>query len=257
MCRGWLAARTSSPRFFFQYAGVFVVVAIQTEQFPVTAVRWIVVVIVVFMVHRQLAQARAGKFTPTAAANPREQFERPLAISRFARFALLACFCDDTVKSRMIWGCVLWHGYKWSGRLTYGFIGKGELKRFAFGVVQRSGRQHPDSAPIRNRGISEVRYSGLASHLDPVTLVGAGCFLGFFASLVLRCCPLAMIVLLDSEDMMNCRAIWVRHCRTCTTAAVPTGTPVKHNALNDNTPRENVKHFLSGYVKKEQRCQSL
>lgn len=30
----------------------------------------------------------------------------------------------------------------------------------------------------------------------PLTLVGAGCFLGFFASLVLRCCPLAMIILL-------------------------------------------------------------
>jgi hypothetical protein len=31
----------------------------------------------------------------------------------------------------------------------------------------------------------------------PVTAAGAGFFLGFFASLVLRCCPLAMIVLLD------------------------------------------------------------
>jgi hypothetical protein len=30
----------------------------------------------------------------------------------------------------------------------------------------------------------------------PRTLAGTGCFFGFFASLVLRCCPLAMFILL-------------------------------------------------------------
>ena len=41
--------------------------------------------------------------------------------------------------------------------------------------------------------------------IAPVSVAGGGCFLGFFASLVLRCCPLAMVILLvvtDVEDTL-------------------------------------------------------
>ncbi len=51
---------------------MLVVVAIQAEQFPVAAIRRIVVVIVIFVVHRQLAQTLTGKLTAASPANPRK-----------------------------------------------------------------------------------------------------------------------------------------------------------------------------------------
>ena len=51
--------------------------------------------------------------------------------------------------------------------------------------------------------LSEIAH--LAMLDEPAShLAGAGCFFGFFASLFLRCCPLAMIVLL----------VWIHHCVT-------------------------------------------
>jgi len=39
--------------------------------------------------------------------------------------------------------------------------------------------------------------------IAPVSVAGGGCFLGFFASLLLRCCPLAMIDLLVVTIMLK------------------------------------------------------
>lgn len=68
--------------------------------------------------------------------------------------------------------------------------------------------------------------------IAPVSVAGGGCFLGFFASLVLRCCPLAMIILLV-----------VMNCEICATDALR----LRQGAAraNDNPRRENVKLFLA------------
>lgn len=152
---GVVVVAVSRPGLFFQQAHVLVVVAIQAQQFPIAAVRGIVVVVVVFVVHRQLAQARAGKFAAAAPAYPRKQFERPLAVSGLARVAKTARFGNHAVEP--------------------GVVGSG-----AFGHVGKS-------APCQQGAFTQEL---------PLTLAGTGSFLGFFASLFLRCCPLAMIILL-------------------------------------------------------------
>jgi hypothetical protein len=125
-------------------------------------------VVVVFVVHRQFAQSRAGKFAAAAAADPREQLQRTLAVSRRALIAVPVCLGDDAVEFGGVGSCGVW-----SGALC----------------------QDKDSAPCRQGALVQ----GLA---------GTGCFLGFFASLVLRCCPLAMVILLvvtEVEDTLLLR----------------------------------------------------
>ena len=56
------------------------VVAVHAQQFPVAAVRRIVVVVVVLMVHRQLGQFLAGKFPTAPGADPRQDLERWIAV---------------------------------------------------------------------------------------------------------------------------------------------------------------------------------
>ena len=100
----------SAAHHLIQNARVFVIVAVQAEQLPVTAVCRVVVVVVVFVVHRQFAQALPGKLAATPAAYPREQLERSLAITSLARLALLARFGDNTVKPCVIGSGVFAHG---------------------------------------------------------------------------------------------------------------------------------------------------
>ncbi len=73
--------------------GVFVVMAIQAQQFPVAAIRRVVVVVVVFVVNRELTQVGTGEFTRTAATNPREQFECAFAVALFALGVAFGSVC--------------------------------------------------------------------------------------------------------------------------------------------------------------------
>ena len=106
-----MVVATAGSCLFFKKFHVFVVVAIQAQQFPVAAIERIVVVIVVLVVHRQLAQARAGKLPTAASADPREQFERPLAVGFLALAAVPARLLDDAVKSGVIGGLLFGHDY--------------------------------------------------------------------------------------------------------------------------------------------------
>jgi hypothetical protein len=54
------AARGAAGYRFIHVAGVFVVVAIETQQLPVAAVGGVVVVVVIAVVHRECVQVRAG-----------------------------------------------------------------------------------------------------------------------------------------------------------------------------------------------------
>ena len=58
----------------FQLPLVFVVVAVNTQQFPVAAIHWIVAVIMVTVMNSQLMQIQAGKFAAATATNMRKQF---------------------------------------------------------------------------------------------------------------------------------------------------------------------------------------
>ena len=51
---------------------MLVVMTVETEQFPVAAVRRIIVMVVVLVMDRELAQLLAGEFTSAVGTNPRQ-----------------------------------------------------------------------------------------------------------------------------------------------------------------------------------------
>ena len=65
---------------------MFVVMAIDAEQFPIAAVRWVIVMIVIAVMHGKFGEVGAGKFTLTATANPRIQLYRLLTITSLTLF---------------------------------------------------------------------------------------------------------------------------------------------------------------------------
>lgn len=68
----------------FQLSLVFIVMAIDTQQFPVTAISGIVVVIVVAMMHSQLVQVLAGKLAGAATADVWIHFQCLLTVALLA-----------------------------------------------------------------------------------------------------------------------------------------------------------------------------
>lgn len=92
---------------------MFVFVAVDAQQLPVAAVGGIVVVVMVAVVNGQFAHARTGELPAAAPAYPGVQFERSLAVSGFAQFALFAGFGDDAVEACVI-GFFL-YGHDWGG----------------------------------------------------------------------------------------------------------------------------------------------
>jgi hypothetical protein len=64
----------------FQLPLVFVVVAVEAQQFPVAAVGRVVAVIVVPVMDRQLAKVGAREFAAAATADPRIDLERLLSV---------------------------------------------------------------------------------------------------------------------------------------------------------------------------------
>jgi len=72
--------------------------------------------------------------------------------------------------------------------------------------------------------------------------VGAGCFLGFFASLVLRCCPLAMLVLLGDENTMKATTKYNRVAQVLLPSARPGCSQARR--ANDNPLPEKVLNIF-------------
>jgi hypothetical protein len=68
---------------------VFVVVAIEAEEFPVAAVGGVVVMVVVFVVDGEFLESFTFEFAAAACAEMREEFECAFAVAFFA-FALFA-----------------------------------------------------------------------------------------------------------------------------------------------------------------------
>ena len=78
---------------------MFVVVAVKAKQLPVAAVGRIVVMVVIFVVHRELAQPFARKFTAATSADRREQFQCPFPIALFLLFSVASGLGNDLVQS--------------------------------------------------------------------------------------------------------------------------------------------------------------
>jgi len=77
---------------------VFVVVTIETEKFPVAAIRWVVVMIHILMVNRQFSQVLGAKVATTSAADPGIELEGLIAIAGGALIARLAGTGHDPIK---------------------------------------------------------------------------------------------------------------------------------------------------------------
>src|SRR5215469_4806436 len=89
-CTTAIFASVGTPGRRFQLTLMFVVVAVQAEQFPVAAVGRVVVVIVIAVMNRQLTQVGARKLAATAAADPRINLEGLLPIGLRAFFCVAA-----------------------------------------------------------------------------------------------------------------------------------------------------------------------
>ena len=59
-----------STRLMLQKTAVFIIMAVDAEVFPITSVRRIVAMIVVFVVHRKKVEVFDGKLSTTAGAHP-------------------------------------------------------------------------------------------------------------------------------------------------------------------------------------------
>src|SRR3954462_10406193 len=85
MGRDAASASTAPIASRFQSPLVFIVMAIQTQQLPVAAIGWVVVVIVVPMMNGQLTKVSVREFATAATADPRIDLQRLLSIALFAR----------------------------------------------------------------------------------------------------------------------------------------------------------------------------
>jgi len=81
-----------------ELALVFIVMAVDTEQFPVAAVGGIVVVIVIAVVDRQLLEIGASELARAAPADPWIQLERLFPVTLFTLLAVALGISDDAVE---------------------------------------------------------------------------------------------------------------------------------------------------------------
>ena len=88
----------AGPSHMIDMARVLVVVAIDAKQLPIAAVSRIVVVVVIAMMDRELAQILPGEFTRASSADPRIHLQRFCAIAALALLRLPARFGDDPLQ---------------------------------------------------------------------------------------------------------------------------------------------------------------
>ena len=78
---------------------VLIIVTVDTQQLPVAAVGRVVVVVMVPVMHRELAQVLAREFARAAPANPRIDLERSLSILLLALLPVTPRLGDDPIQS--------------------------------------------------------------------------------------------------------------------------------------------------------------
>jgi hypothetical protein len=76
---------------------VFIIVTVKAQQLPVAAVGWIVVVVVVLVMNRELAQFFAAEFTSTPRTDLGKHFECLFAVGFFQLIPVLPGLGNDLV----------------------------------------------------------------------------------------------------------------------------------------------------------------
>lgn len=99
-------------------AGMLIVVTVDAQQFPVAAVRRIIVVIMIAVMHREFLQVGTGEFAPAAAADPGIHLERLIAVAVAARFSVAPGLGDQLVELGFIGWFVRWHVKRSESELT-------------------------------------------------------------------------------------------------------------------------------------------
>lgn len=89
---------------------MFIVMAVNAQQFPIAAIGWIVVVIMILMVNGQFAKIFGGKFPRAPAANPRVHLQRPFPVSVFFKLLIALDLVDKLLHFIFVEGC-LFHGH--------------------------------------------------------------------------------------------------------------------------------------------------
>ena len=86
-CIRFLRFATEIAEAGIRVAGVLVVMAIDTQQLPIAAIRWVIVMIVVAVVDRQLLQVFRVELARAATADPGIHFQRPATVTSLALVA--------------------------------------------------------------------------------------------------------------------------------------------------------------------------
>src|SRR5690606_14939332 len=97
--------------------GVLLVVAVEAQEFPVAAVRGVVVVVVVDVVDGQFPQVGAGELPGAAGADPGVELQGLLPVALLPLFDVVALFRQYPVEAAG-GGLVIGHG--WSRRRVWG-----------------------------------------------------------------------------------------------------------------------------------------
>ena len=109
--RGFVA----DPSDMIDVASVLVVVAVHAQEFPIAAVRRVVVVVMVAMMDGEFSQILTGEFTRASPANPRIHLERLGAIVLLAEQRLASCLGHDLIQLvATLSACI--HGRQFGGR---------------------------------------------------------------------------------------------------------------------------------------------
>ncbi len=78
---------------------VFIVMAIETKQFPIAAISGIVVVVVILVMNGEFTYPFPAEFTSAAAADVGKQFERLLSIALLTLHLISACLGNDAFRA--------------------------------------------------------------------------------------------------------------------------------------------------------------
>lgn len=77
---------------------MFIIMTIDTQQFPIATVRRIVIMIMIAMMYRQLPEIFPGKLPRTTAANPWIELQCLFPITLLPLFPVATCLGDDPVQ---------------------------------------------------------------------------------------------------------------------------------------------------------------
>ena len=85
-------------RFLLQIPGVLLVMTLETQQFPIAAVKWIVVVVVILVMDGKLAKSFARKFAAAPTTDVGKNIQGSVPISRQALPSIPSSLGNDLVQ---------------------------------------------------------------------------------------------------------------------------------------------------------------